>query len=85
MALIPHAYPPCHDCQCVFHCVLFSFTGCLNSRRGIRKPESEGGAFSRSQRNVDLSTEYPTSNSFDVRLFPPLQPPSMLRVLALQL
>lgn len=61
MALIPHAYPPCHDFQCVFPCVLFSFTRCLNSCRGNRKPGSEEGAFSHPQRNVDLSTSIPST------------------------
>lgn len=61
MALIPHAYPTCHDCQCIFPCVLFSFTRCLNSCHGNRKPGSEEGAFSHPQRNVDLSTPIPST------------------------
>lgn len=61
MALISHAYPPCHDCQCIFPCVLFSFTRCLNSCHGNRKPGSEEGAFSHPQRNVDLSTPIPST------------------------
>ena len=39
----------------------FSFTRCLNSSLGNRKPGSEEGAFSHPQRTVDLSTLIPST------------------------
>ncbi|KAL8746088.1 MAG: hypothetical protein Q9190_001845 [Brigantiaea leucoxantha] len=57
--------PPYHDCQCVFPCILFSFTRCLNSCRvGNRNPGSEEeGAFSHPQRNVDLLYLIPSTDA----------------------
>ena len=66
-ALIPHAYPPCHDCQCVFPCVLFSFTRWLNSCPGKSQARIRGKRLLSSP--AQCRSLYP--NSFDVRLFPP--------------